>query len=103
MILFGVIYAWDLFSAFTNFFGVLDKLSSINDVRTHNSFTLIDTPWLPLVANLILPVAIFGLAIWISRRRSVGLLAVVLVAGLGVAAAVSLSITAYVQSVIPPY
>ncbi|MBN9151197.1 MAG: hypothetical protein J0H56_07225 [Micrococcales bacterium] len=103
MILFGIVYAWNLFSAFTNFFGVLDKLSSINQVRSQNSFTLVDTPWFPLIVNLALPVIVFVLALWISRRRSVGILAVMLLTGLGVVAAVNLSLIAYVQAVVPPF
>lgn len=96
MILFGIIYAWDLFAALSNFFGKLDQVSQINKVRELNGFPLIDTPWVPLVANLLLPIVVFGLALWISRRRSVGILAVMLLAGLGVVAAVSLSIIANV-------
>jgi hypothetical protein len=103
MILFGVMYAWNLFSAVTNFFGVLEKLSAINEVRALNSFTLVGTPWVPLVANLVLPVIVFLLAVWMARRRSVGILALMLLAGLGVVAAVTLSLTAYVQAVVPPF
>jgi hypothetical protein len=98
MVLFGIVYAWDLFVAFSNFFGKLDELGRINEVRELNGFPLVETPWIPLVANLALPVVVFALGVWIARRRSVGILAVVLVAGLGVVAAVSLSIVAYVRA-----
>lgn len=102
MILFGIVYAWDLFAALSNFFGVLQKVSRINEVRALNNFSLIATPWVPILVNLLLPLVVFGLAVWVSRRRSVGVLAVVLFAGLGVVAAVSLSLTAYVLAVTPP-
>jgi hypothetical protein len=36
--------------------------------------------------------------VWIARRRSAGMLAVVLLAGLGLVAAVSLGIVAYVRA-----
>lgn len=98
LVLFGIVYAWDLFAAFTNFFGKLDEIGRINQVRELNGFPVVDVPWIPLVLNLALPVIVFGLAVWIARRRSVGVLAVVLVAGLGVVAALSLSIIAYVRA-----
>lgn len=96
IILFGIVYAWDLFAALSNFIGKLDQLSKVNEVRVLNGFAEIATPWAPLVANLVLPVVVFGLALWIARRRNVGLLALMLLAGLGVVAAVSLSLIAYV-------
>ena len=102
MILFGVVYAWDLFWGLWNFIELQADLANKNEVRALNNFSLIDTPWVPILANLILPIAVFGLALWISRRRSVRILAVMLVAGLGVVAAVSLSLTAYVLAITPP-
>lgn len=98
MILFGIVYAWDLFAALSNLIGKLDQIARINEVRELNGFPLVDTPWVPLIANLALPIVVFGLALWMSRRRSVGVLAVILLAGLGVVAAVSLSLIAYVRA-----
>ena len=102
MILFGVVYAWDLFWGLWNFIELQADLANKNEVRALNNFSLIDTPWVPILANLILPIAVFGLALWISRRRSVRILAVMLFAGLGVVAAVSLSLTAYILAITPP-
>jgi hypothetical protein len=102
MTLFGVVYAWDLFWALWNFIELQADLANKNEVRALNNFSLIDTPWVPILANLILPIAVFGLALWISRSRSVGILAVMLFAGLGVVAAVNLSLTAYVLAITPP-
>ena len=99
IVLFGLFYAWDLFEAFTNLFGKLGELARINEVRELNSFAPIETPWALLIANLLLPVVVFGLALLIARKRNVGILTMVLLAGLGVVAAVSLSFTAFVLQV----
>lgn len=96
MVLFGLLYAWDLFEAVSNLFGKLGELARVNEVRELNGFTPIDTPWAFLIANLLLPIVVFALATVIARKRNVGILAMVLLAGLGVVAAVSLSITAVV-------
>lgn len=103
MILFGVVYAWNLFSALSNFFGLQADLARKNEVRVLNGFSLIDFPWLPIIVYMVLPLAVFGLAVWIARRRSVGMLAVMLFAGLGVVAAVSLSLIAYVRAIVPVF
>lgn len=94
--LFGVFYARDQFEAVSNLLGKLAELARINEVRELNGFVPIDTPWSFLVANLALPVVVFGLALLITRKRNVGVLAVVLLAGLGVVAALSLSFTSFV-------
>ncbi len=99
IILFGLFYTWDLFSALWNFVGKLDELRIVNEVRALNSYVLIETPWIPLVASLLVPPVIFVLALLVARKRNVGVLAMVLLAGLGVVAAISLSLTAVVLSV----
>lgn len=99
LVLFGLLYAWDLFEAISNMFGKLDELAKRNEVRTLNGFPPIDVPWVYLLANLLLPVVVFGLAILVSRKRNVGILAIVLLAGLGVVAAVSLTLVAIVLRV----
>lgn len=99
LVLFGLLYAWDLFEAISNMFGKLDELAKRNEVRTLNGFPPIDVPWVYLLANLVLPVVVFGLAIMVSRKRNVGILAIVLLAGLGVVAAVSLTLVAIVLRV----
>ncbi len=96
LVLFGLLYAWDLFAAISNMLGKLDELAKRNEVRTLNGFAPIDVPWVYLLANLVLPVVVFGLAILVSRKRNVGILAIVLLAGLGVVAAVSLTLIAIV-------
>lgn len=98
IILFAIVYTWDLFAALSNLVGKLGEIARLNETRGHNGFPPLDTPWIPLIANLALPIVVFGLAVWTSRRRSVGILALVLLAGLGVVAAVSLSLIAYVRA-----
>lgn len=96
IVLFGLLYAWDLFEAVSNLFGKTDEVSRLNQVRVLNGFAPLDTPWAFLIANLLLPLVVFALAVIIPRKRNVGILAMTLLAGLGVVAAVSLSITAFV-------
>ena len=96
MIVFGLVYAWDLFFALSNMLGKVEEIAQINEVRVLNGFAPNGTPWLLLLANLALPLVVYGIALWISRRRSVGNMAMMMLAGLGVVAAVSLSLIAYV-------
>ncbi|MEO7348742.1 MAG: hypothetical protein ABIW32_02605 [Terrimesophilobacter sp.] len=96
IVLFGLLYVWDLFEAVSNLFGKLAELASVNEVRALNGFAPIDTPWAFMIVNLLLPVVVFALAVVIARKRNVGILAMVLLAGLGVVGAISLSLTAFV-------
>lgn len=96
IVLFGLFYAWDLFEAISNMLGKLDELARRNEVRELNGFAPIDIPWAFLIANLVLPLVVFGLALLVARKRNVGILAIALLAGLGVVAAVSLTLIAIV-------
>lgn len=96
IVLFALVYAWDLFEATSNLLGKVDEMNRINEVRQLNGYGSVATPWAWLLANLLLPLVVFGLALLVSRKRSVGVLAVTLLAGLGVVAAVSLSFIAVV-------
>lgn len=92
IILFALVYAWDLFEAISNLFGVAAQITKYNENATLIGINTIAIPWAVLVANLLLPLIVFGLALLVSRKRNVGVLAIVLLAGLGVVAAVSLSL-----------
>ncbi len=92
IILFALVYAWDLFEAITDLFGVAAQITNYNENATLIGLNTIAIPWVVLIANLLLPLIVFGLAILITRKRSAGILAIVLFAGLGVVAAVSLSL-----------
>ncbi|MEO6942216.1 MAG: hypothetical protein ABI238_02150, partial [Terrimesophilobacter sp.] len=50
-------------------------------------------PWGVLIANLLLPIVVFGLCILVARKRNVGVLAITFLAGLGVVGALTLSFT----------
>ncbi len=92
IILFALVYAWDLFEAITDLFGVAAQITNYNENATLIGLNTIAIPWVVLIANLLLPLVVFGIAVLITRKRSAGILAIVLFAGLGVVAAVSLSL-----------
>lgn len=56
---------------------------------------LTGTGWLVLVFGVVFPALVFGFAYVIGRRRSVGELALVLLAGLGIVAVFWLSLLGY--------
>lgn len=92
IILFALVYAWDLFEALSNLFGVADQVTRYNEFLELNGLNTVAIPWAVLVANLLLPIVVFGLVLVLTRKRNIGILAIVLLAGLGVVAAVSLSL-----------
>ncbi len=91
-ILFALLYAWDLFEALANMFGVSDQLNRLNEFREQNGLNTVAIPWVPLVINVALPIVVYFLSLFVSRKRNVGVLAIVLLCGLGVVAAGSLSL-----------
>ncbi|HEU4850136.1 MAG TPA: hypothetical protein VFS93_06975 [Terrimesophilobacter sp.] len=92
IVLFALVYVWDLFEAISNLFGVAAQIMKYNENATLIGLNTIAIPWTVLIINLLLPPVVFGLALLVARRRNVGILAIVLLAGLGVVAAVSLSL-----------
>ena len=94
--LFGILYAYDLFEAASNLFGVTAQLAEYNVFATENDLAVRSVPWAVLIANLLLaPVGFVG-ALVLGRRRNLAMKALVLVAGLCVTGAVSLSFAAFV-------
>ena len=94
--LFGILYAYDLFEAASNLFGVTAQLAEYNAFATENDLAVRSVPWAVLIANLLLaPIGFVG-ALVLGRRRNLAVKALVLVAGLCVTAAVSLSFAAFV-------
>ncbi|MEO7146496.1 MAG: hypothetical protein ABIW81_06615, partial [Terrimesophilobacter sp.] len=93
MILFALVYAYDLFEALSDTFGVSAQIAKYNENATLIGINTIAVPWAVLVANLLLPIVVFFLALLVSRKRNFGILALVLLAGVGVVAALSLSLT----------
>lgn len=95
-ILFGLLFAYDLFEAVTNLVELPSQIGQANDFAAENGLQTIEVPWLILVANTALPVAAFAIAWWVGRRRSIGHQAVLYVVALAVVAAVTLTLTALV-------
>lgn len=96
VLLLGLFYAYDLFEAISNTFGVVDQIGAFNSGLGLTGDAAVTVPWGILIANMALPVVVFGLGLFFTRNRNVGVLAFVLLAGLGVNAAVMLSLVALV-------
>ena len=88
-IAFGLCYAYMLFLALSNLIGLSTGLSDPALV-----------PWVPLVIGVLAPPGIFVAAFLIGRRRNAALLALVLATGLTVVFALSLSLEAYVATLL---
>jgi len=84
-IVFGLLYAYDLFLALSNLIGLSSGLSDPGII-----------PWSPLIVGVIVPPAAYAASFLVGRRRSLGLFALTLLTGLAVAFAVALSLEAYV-------
>lgn len=91
-ILFALFYTWDLFEALSNLFAFSDQLNRTNEYKALNGLNTVAIPWVPLVVNVALPIVVYFLSLFVSRKRNVGVLAIVLLCGLGVVAAGSLSL-----------
>ena len=95
-ILFGLLYAYDLFEAVSNLVAVPGQLAEYNEFLVANGLEPVSVPWLILVANLVLPLIVFAVASWIGRRQRTSIRALLYLAGLAVVAAITLSFTALV-------
>lgn len=93
VILFALLYAYDLFEALSDTFGVAAQITKYNERATLIGLNTVAIPWGVLIANLLLPIVVFGLCLLVTRKRNVGILALTLLAGLGVVGALSLSFT----------
>lgn len=93
IILFALAYAYDLFEAISDMFGVSAQIAKYNENATLIGINTIAVPWAVLVANMLLPIVVFFLVMLVSRKRNFGILALVFLAGLAVVAALSLSLT----------
>ncbi|MBB5632584.1 hypothetical protein BKA04_000807 [Cryobacterium mesophilum] len=91
IVLFALLYAYDLFEALSDTFGVAAQITKYNENATLIGLNTVAIPWGVLIANLLLPVVVFGLCILVARKRNVGILVITLLAGLGVVGALSLS------------
>lgn len=93
--LFGLFYAYDLFEAISNIFGVTAQLAEYNTAAAAVGLNVIPVPWTLLVANVALPVITMGVALLLGRRSGLAIAAFLLLAGLAVSATLTLSVTAF--------
>lgn len=94
LIAFGLFYAYDLFEAISNIFGVTDQIARYNVFLAENDLVLVQVPWVLLVGIVVVPIATFVCSALLGRRRGIGMAALLLLAGLAVSAATTLSLTA---------
>ena len=81
--LFGLLYAYDEWEAIGNLAGLPSRYEAIGFAAS--------TPWALLIASLAFPIVIFVVAFVIGLRRSVGVKALLFIAGLAVSNALALS------------
>ena len=94
MVVFALFYAYDLFEGVSNTFGVVAEINRVNCYAQLVGTNTVTIPWAILIANMLAPLVVFGLSLLIARKRNVGILAIVLLAGLGVVGALTLSFIA---------
>lgn len=91
---FGILYAYDLWEAVSTFF----ELPTFYEAY---GFDVAQLPWWVLVLMLVLPVAVFAIAVWAGRRRTVVERALLLLVGLSVVAGLTLGLIA-LEAVLRP-
>lgn len=82
-VVFALLYAYDAWEAVGNLVGLNLQAQSL-DTR------LSGFGWTVLIGGIVLPVLVYGVAFWLGRKRSAGILALLLLAGLALDAALSL-------------
>lgn len=87
---FALLYAQDLFQAVTDAFGVPADLQALNTLRAEADLPPLPVPWLPIIVNLVLPVAGFAVAFLMGWRRSPLIALLVFAVGLAIVAALTL-------------
>ncbi|MCC6376419.1 MAG: hypothetical protein IT191_05310 [Microbacteriaceae bacterium] len=100
-ILFALVYAWDLFEAIANLLGVSSQIGRWNENQQLNTINTSPVPWAWLWANTALPIVVFFAGLFVCRKRNPAILAIALLAGLGLVAALSLSIASVVGLLVP--
>jgi len=88
IVLFGLLYAYDVWEA-------------VGNLLTLPPFYLdqADVPWWLLIANLAVPVLVFGLALWLGWKRSLVSKVMLFAVGLAVVAVLTLDAIALVRFV----
>lgn len=100
-IVFAVFFAFDLFEAISNLVLVPQVFTQNNDFYRENGLDglVVSPPWVPLIVGVVVPPLAFVAAIVVGRRRELWKFTLALFAALGLVAAVSLTLTAYVTTV----
>lgn len=86
--LFGLLYVYDLWEAISN----LVELPVLYAALGLDAASL---PWGLLILGVVLPPAVFGLALFMGRRRTIGVQSLLFVLGLAIVAGASLGIIAF--------
>lgn len=92
--LFGLFYAYDVWEAIGNLFGVPAEYSALGIGDR--------TPWWLLWLGVAIPPVVFALAIVIGRRRNVFGRALIFLVGLAVVAGLTLAVIALGTALFPP-
>lgn len=100
-IVFAVFFAFDLFEAISNLVLVPQVFTQNNEFYRENGLDglVVSPPWVPLIVGVVVPPLAFVAAIVVGRRRELWKFTLALFAALGLVAAVSLTLTAYVTTV----
>lgn len=83
---FGLFYAYDVWEAVGNLIGVPKVYDGLGLTA--------QTPWILLVAALIIPIVVYGLVLLLGLRRNAGERAILLLTGLAVSNALALATVA---------
>lgn len=91
--LFGLFYAYDVWEAIGNLFGVPAAYAALG----------LDTyiPWWLLWVGVLVPPVVFALAVFVGRRRNVLERALIFVVGLAVVAGLTLAVIALGDALLP--
>lgn len=83
--IFGLFYAYDVWEAIGNLVGLGSAAAALG-----TSFSAFG--WTVLIVAILMPIVVFGLAVWLGRGRRVPVQALLLAAGLCLSAVLSLDI-----------
>jgi hypothetical protein len=81
--LFGLLYAYDLWEAVGNLVGLNIQAGGLDT-------SLSGFGWTVLILGVLIPVAVYGFAFWLGRKRVVGVQALMFLTGLCLVAVLSL-------------
>jgi hypothetical protein len=92
--LFGIVYAWDLWEA-------ISTMLELPVFYEAYGYDVAGLPWWVLIVMVVLPIAVFALAVLLGRGRGLLARVVLLLVGLSVVAALTLGLVA-LETVLRP-